>query len=72
LPALLARAGFRWLPRRIGRCGLEQLNREELIKLALWLQQPEKTSRTSFKSLAADRKEQRAKFKLWWCQAGCS
>ena len=47
----------------MGRSDLERLSREELIELALWLQRPEKTSRTSCKPPATDRKEQRAQSK---------
>jgi transposase len=44
----------------MGRSELERLSREELIELVLRLQRPEKTSRTSSKPPATDRKEQRA------------
>ncbi|MFX6201704.1 IS66 family transposase, partial [Acinetobacter baumannii] len=43
----------------MGRSELERLSREELIELVLRLQRPEKTSRTSSKPPATDRKEQR-------------
>ncbi|MCJ2048778.1 IS66 family transposase, partial [Methylobacterium sp. J-070] len=43
----------------MGRSDLERLSREELIELVLRLQRPEKTSRTSSKPPATDRKEQR-------------
>jgi transposase len=41
----------------MGRSDLECLSREELIALVLRLQRPEKTSRTSSKPPATDRKE---------------
>ena len=41
----------------MGRSDLERLSREELIELVLRLQRPEKTSRTSSKPPATDRKE---------------
>ena len=41
----------------MGRSELERLSREELIELVLRLQRPEKTSRTSSKPPATDRKE---------------
>lgn len=47
----------------MGRSDLERLSREELIELVLRLQRPEKTSRTSSKPPATDRKEQRAQSK---------
>src|SRR6476469_8125321 len=47
----------------MGRSELERLSREELIELVLRLQRPEKTSRTSSKPPATDRKEQRAQSK---------
>src|SRR3954464_13330141 len=43
----------------MGRSDLERLSKEELIELVLRLQRPEKTSRTSSKPPATDRKEQR-------------
>ncbi|NEU14873.1 IS66 family transposase [Methylobacterium sp. BTF04] len=43
----------------MGRSDLERLSREELIELVLRLQRPDKTSRTSSKPPATDRKEQR-------------
>jgi transposase len=43
----------------MGRSELERLSRDELIELVLRLQRPEKTSRTSSKPPATDRKEQR-------------
>ncbi|WP_244491931.1 hypothetical protein [Methylobacterium sp. Leaf361] len=43
----------------MGRSELERLSREELIELVLRLQRPEKTSRSSSKPPATDRKEQR-------------
>jgi transposase len=43
----------------MGRSYLERLSKEELIELVLRLQRPEKTSRTSSKPPATDRKEQR-------------
>src|SRR4051794_41956276 len=43
----------------MGRSDLERLSREELIELVLRLQRPEKTSRTSSKPPALDRKERR-------------
>jgi len=43
----------------MGRSDLERLSREELIELVLRLQRPEKTSRTSSKPPATDRKERR-------------
>ncbi|SFJ78336.1 hypothetical protein SAMN02799642_05502 [Methylobacterium brachiatum] len=47
----------------MGRSDLERLSRKELIELVLRLQRPEKTSRTSSKPPATDRKEQRAQSK---------
>ena len=47
----------------MGRSELERLSREELIELVLRLQRPEKTSRTSSKPPATDRKEQREQSK---------
>lgn len=47
----------------MGRSDLERLSREELIELVLRLQRPEKTSRTSSKPPATDRKEQRDRAK---------
>ena len=47
----------------MGRSDLERLSREELIELVLRLQRPEKTSRTSSKPPATDRKEQREQSK---------
>ena len=44
----------------MGRSDLERLSREELIELVLRLQHPDKTSHTSSKPPATDRKEQRA------------
>src|SRR4051795_3979753 len=43
----------------MGRSDLERLSKEELIELVLRLQRPEKTSRTSSKPPATDRKERR-------------
>ena len=57
--APLVRDRFRWFPRGMGRSDLERLSKEELIELVLRLQRPEKTSRTSSKPPATDRKEQR-------------
>ena len=47
----------------MGRSDLERLSKEELIELVLRLQRPEKTSRTSSKPPATDRKEQREQAK---------
>jgi transposase len=47
----------------MGRSDLERLSREELIELVLRLQRPEKTSRTSSKPPATDRKERREQAK---------
>jgi transposase len=47
----------------MSRSDLERLSREELIELVLRLQRPDKTSRTSSKPPASDRKEQRAQSK---------
>jgi transposase len=47
----------------MGRSELERLSKEELIELVLRLQRPEKTSRTSSKPPATDRKEQREQAK---------
>ena len=47
----------------MGRSDLERLSREELIELVLRLQRPEKTSRTSSKPPATDRKERREQSK---------
>ena len=47
----------------MGRGDLERLSREELIELVLRLQRPEKTSRTSSKPPATDRKERREQAK---------
>ena len=47
----------------MGRCDLERLSREELIELMLRLQRPDKTSRTSSKPPATDRKERREQSK---------
>src|ERR1700710_3270920 len=47
----------------MGRSELERLSREELIEWVLRLQRPEKTSRTSSKPPATDRKEQREQSK---------
>src|SRR3954453_13371162 len=47
----------------MGRSELERLSREELIELVLRLQRPEKTSRTSSKPPATDRKERREQAK---------
>jgi hypothetical protein len=47
----------------MGRSELERLSREELIELVLRLQRPEKTSRTSSKPPATDRREQQAQSK---------
>src|SRR5919199_4234497 len=43
----------------MSRSDLERLSKEELIELVLRLQRPAKTSRTSSKPPATDRKEQR-------------
>ena len=43
----------------MSRSDLERLSREELIELVLRLQRPDKTSRTSSKPPATDRKERR-------------
>jgi transposase len=43
----------------MGRGDLERLSKEELIELVLRLQRPPKTSRTSSKPPATDRKERR-------------
>src|SRR3982751_4718043 len=43
----------------MGRDELERLSKKELIDLVLRLQRPEKTSRTSSKPPATDRKERR-------------
>jgi len=47
----------------MGRIDLERLSREELIELVLRLQRPDKTSRTSSKPPATDRKERREQSK---------
>ena len=47
----------------MGRSDLERLSRDELIELVLRLQRPEKTSRTSSKPPATDRKERREQAK---------
>ena len=47
----------------MGRSDLERLSREELIELVLRLQRPAKTSRTSSKPPATDRKEGREQSK---------
>src|SRR4051794_1918030 len=47
----------------MSRSDLERLSREELIELVLRLQRPEKTSRTSSKPPATDRKERREQAK---------
>jgi transposase len=47
----------------MGRIDLERLSREELIELVLRLQRPEKTSLTSSKPPATDRKERREQSK---------
>lgn len=47
----------------MGRFDLERLSKEELIELVLRLQRPAKTSRTSSKPPASDRKERRDKAK---------
>jgi transposase len=47
----------------MGRSDLERLSREELIELVLRLQRPDKTSRTSSKPPATDRKERREQSK---------
>ena len=47
----------------MGRFDLERLSKEELIELVLRLQRPSKTSRTSSKPPASDRKERRDKAK---------
>jgi transposase len=45
----------------MSRSDLERLSKEELIELVLKLHRPEKTSRTSSKPPASDRKERREK-----------
>jgi transposase len=47
----------------MGRSDLERLSKEELIELVLRLQRPPKTSRTSSKPPATDRKERREQAK---------
>ena len=47
----------------MGRSDLERLSREELIELVLRMQRPTKTSRTSSKPPATDRKERREQSK---------
>jgi len=47
----------------MGRSDLERLSKEELIELVLRLQRPEKTSRTSSRPPATDRKERREQAK---------
>ena len=47
----------------MGRSDLERFSREELIALVLRLQHPDKTSRTSLKPPATDRKERREQSK---------
>jgi transposase len=47
----------------MGRSDLERLSKEELIELVLRLQRPQKTSRTSSKPPATDRKQQRERAK---------
>jgi transposase len=47
----------------MGRTDLERLSKEELIELVLRLQRPQKTSRTSSKPPATDRKQQRERSK---------
>src|SRR3954452_21329274 len=47
----------------MGRTDLERLSREELIELVLRLQRPDKTSRTSSKPPATDRKARREQSK---------
>src|SRR3978361_2072784 len=47
----------------MSRSDLERLSREELIELVLRLQRPDKTSRTSSKPPATDRKERREQAK---------
>src|SRR5215211_1614799 len=47
----------------MGRSDLERLSKEELIELVLRLQRPQKTSRTSSKPPATDRKQQRERSK---------
>lgn len=47
----------------MGRSDLERLSREELIDLVLRLQRPDKTSHTSSKPPATDRKERREQSK---------
>src|SRR4051795_7288198 len=47
----------------MGRADLERLSKDELIELVLRLQRPEKTSRTSSKPPATDRKERREQAK---------
>ena len=47
----------------MGRSDLERLSRAELIELVLRMQRPEKTSRTSSKPPATDRKERREQSK---------
>ena len=41
----------------MGLSDLERLSREELMELVLRMNRPTKTSRTSFKALATDRKK---------------
>jgi transposase len=54
----------------MGRSDLERLSREELIELVLRLQRPEKTSRTSSKPPATDRKERREQAKPGGAKSG--
>jgi len=54
----------------MSRSDLERLSREELIELVLRLQRPDKTSRTSSKPPATDRKEQRAQSKPGGAKSG--
>jgi transposase len=54
----------------MGRGELERLSKEELIELVLRLQRPEKTSRTSSKPPATDRKERREQAKPGGAKSG--
>jgi transposase len=54
----------------MGCSDLERLSREELIELVLRLQRPEKTSRTSSKPPATDRKERREQAKPGGAKSG--
>ena len=63
LPRLLREPGFADSLLVMGRSDLERLSNEELIELVLRLQRPQKTSRTSSRPPATDRKEQRERSK---------